>query len=232
MNKKSWIIFSILILGFLVSLVIFSDDTRLDVSTVDYSAVQEASDQNGNIADHVFGNVDSKVTLINYGDFQCPGCGSMHPIIKKVVEDYKNEIRFIFRNFVLSYHQNAKAASATAEAAGLQGKYWEMHNKIYESQLEWEKLNESERYETFVQYAKDLKLNITKFKDDIATPSMIKKINYDYALGKSAGVKATPSFYLNGVLLEESAYRDESTLKGTIDAELKKTGIPLPQSNN
>jgi len=102
----------------------------------------------------VLGNENSKVILINYGDFQCSGCAGVHPIVKNITEKYKDKIKFIFRNFILSYHTNAKAAAAAAEAAGLQGKYWEMHDLIYESQPSWESLNVEDRTSFLIVWPK------------------------------------------------------------------------------
>lgn len=235
MNKISWIIFVIVTVGILALLVGLSGNSKLDVSVVDVNAVQSANDQNGNIGDHIFGKADSKVTLIEYGDFQCPPCASIHPGIKSIIELYKDQMQFIFRNFpITTSHANAKAAAGTAEAAGLQGKYWEMHNKIYESQSSWSNLSGTERTDFFAGYARDLGLDMDKYNAALAetldSTSITTKINYDYALGKKAGVSATPSFYLNGVRLDSSTLGDETKLKEAINAELIKAGIELPIS--
>jgi protein-disulfide isomerase len=227
LSKITWIIFAVVTVGILASLIIISGDSKLDVSTVDTNAIQIANDQNGNIGDHIFGKVDSKVTLIEYGDFQCPPCGNIHPGIKAITEQYKDQLRFVFRNFpITTSHPNAKAAAGTAEAAGLQGKYWEMHNKIYESQSAWSSLSGTERTDFFAGYAKELGLDMDKYNSDLAgktnSTSVNEKINFDYALGKKAGVDATPTFYLNGVKLGSDALGDETKLKDAIDAELKK----------
>lgn len=233
MNKITWIIFAVVTVGILASLIIFSGNSKLDVSTTDTNTIQIANDQNGNIGDHVFGKAGSKVTLIEYGDFQCPPCGSIHPVIKAITEQYKDKLQFVFRNFpITTSHPNAKAAAGTAEAAGLQGKYWEMNNKIYESQSAWSSLSGTERTDFFAGYAKELGLDMDKYNADLAgttnSASITMKINYDYALGKKAGVDATPTFYLNGVKLGSDALGDETKLKDAINAELTKAGIELP----
>ena len=227
MNKITWIIFAVVTVGILASLIIFSGNSKLDVSTTDTNAIQIANDQNGNIGDHVFGKTDSKVTLIEYGDFQCPPCGSIHTVIKAITEEYKDKLQFVFRNFpITTSHPNAKAAAGTAEAAGLQGKYWEMNDKIYESQSDWSNLSGTERTDFFAGYAKELGLDMDKYNADLAgttnSASITMKINYDYALGKKAGVDATPTFYLNGVKLSSDVLGNETKLKEAIDAELKK----------
>lgn len=234
MNKITWTIFAVVTVSILGLLVFFSsnDKSNLDVSKIDVGAIQTANDQNGNIADHIFGKVDGKVTLIEYGDFQCPGCASEHIKIKAIIEEYKDQLQFVFRNFPLpaTTHPNARIAAASAEAAGLQGKYWEMHNKIYESQSDWNSLTGNDRSEKFISYAKDFGLDTSKFKTDLSSVALSDKINYDHALGKKAKVEATPSFYLNGVSLESSIWSDDAKLKEAINTELKKAGIALPES--
>ena len=234
MNKIKWIIFVILTLGVFGMLIIFSGSSKIDIEKFDINAIQTANDQNGNIADHVYGNIDSTVTLIDYGDFQCPACASVHPKIKEVVEQYKDQIRYVFRNFPLtSIHPNAKASAGTAEAAGLQGKYWEMYNKIYENQSDWNNLSGSERTSFFENYAKDLGLDLDKFRSDLlSAPTTInKKIDYDTALGKKAGIEGTPTFYLNGKKLDSEVWGDVTKLKEAINIELIKANIELPNQN-
>jgi protein-disulfide isomerase len=230
LNKIKWIIFAAITLSVFGLLIAFSNGSKVNVGPVDINTVQTTGEQNGNISDHVYGKADSPVTLIEYGDYQCPPCAQAYPIIKAVTEQYKNQIRFIFRNFpITSAHQNAKAAAATAEAAGLQGKYWEMHDKIYETQADWENLSIDERTGFFANYAKDLGLDITKFNTDVATKAITDKINYDSALGKKAGVDGTPMFYLNGTKIGSDVWSDNTKLTDAINTELTKAGIPLPQ---
>lgn len=232
MNKTRWIIFIVVTIGALASLVIFSDNSKINVEKTEVNIVQTASKQNGNIADHIFGKVGSKVTLIEYGDYQCPGCGSINPSIVAVAEQYKDQLQFIFRNFPLTdAHPNAKAAAAAAEAAGLQNKFWEMHNKIYANQSDWENLSGTERTNIFVKYATDFDLDSSKFKNDMSSVAVNNKINYDKAIGIKAEVDSTPSYYLNGVKLESSVWGESAKLKEAINAELNKAGIALPQSN-
>lgn len=225
MNKKSWIIFTIVTVGILGLLIFVSKNSQngdIDLTNVDVYAVQTANDNNGQISDHIYGNEKSKVTLINYGDFQCPGCGSIHPVIRSVVEKHKDEIRFIFRNFILSYHTNARAAAGAAEAAGLQGKYWEMHNLIYESQASWESLGVDDRTVFFDSLAKQLNLDLDKFKQDMPSENAVAKMKYDYNLGIKSGVDSTPSFYLNGEKLDSSVWGEEETLNQRIVNEINK----------
>jgi protein-disulfide isomerase len=230
LNKISWIIFTVITIGIISALVIFSGGKKVDISKVDPNAVQTANSQNGNIADHVFGKVGSKVTLIEYGDFQCPPCASAHPVVKSITNQYKDQLQFVFRNFpITEAHPNAKAASGTAEAAGLQGKYWEMNDKIYSTQTDWSDLSITERSKFFENLANELGLDIKKFNADLQATAINEKINFDLGLGKKAGVEATPTFYLDGKKLDTAAYGTEVKFKESINAELEKAGIPLPQ---
>ncbi|HRN90477.1 MAG TPA: thioredoxin domain-containing protein [Candidatus Saccharibacteria bacterium] len=233
MSKLAWIIFAAVAAGILTLLIVLSPRDKIDVSSINPSEVQSASVDNGNIADHVFGKVGSPVTLIEYGDFQCPGCGSAHPRVKAISEEYKDQLQFVFRNFPLtSIHPNAKAAAGAAEAAGLQGKYWEMHDLIYQSQTSWSLLTDKERTDAFNGYARQLGLDIDKFESDISSTAVTKKITFDQTIGKKAGVDSTPTFYLNGVKLDQATWADDTAFKAAIDAELTKAGIALPKTDS
>ena len=230
MNKVTWIIFGAVVVLVLGGLVVYSriSNPAMDVSSINANAISAASEQNGQIADQVFGNPDAKVVLVEYGDFQCPSCGAAHPQIKEAMETYKNNVAFIFRNFPLTtIHPNARVSSAAAEAAGLQGKYWEMHNIIYEAQADWEKLTGDQRTNIFVGYATALGLDTDKFTTDLASKAVNTKISFDQALGKKIGVNATPTFYLNGEKLSETdasqIVRGNTTvLTGLFDKALAK----------
>ncbi len=236
MSKKAWIIFVVAIFGLLAGLVIWSrsNSTTINISGINTNAIQAASKQNGNIADHVFGKADSKVVLIEYGDFQCPGCGSAEPGVEKIINEYKDYSAFVFRNFPLtSIHQNALASASAVEAAGLQNKYWEMHNLIYSKQNDWNTLSTDQRTTTFTSYATQLGLDATKFTADMASSSVSQKISFDQAIGYKVGVNSTPTFFLNGVKLPDSVIQDLQTgtgnqLRDALDAQLKQAGVTPP----
>ena len=200
MTKKAWIIFAAMCVGLIGGLIFLQQRNQIDVSSVDTTKAQPASSESGDISEHVYGNSNSKVLLVEYADFQCPGCNSSYPVTKKVIEKYKDKIGFIFRNYPLtSAHPNALAAAAAAESAGLQGKYWEMHNSLFENRASWVELSGSTRTENFVKLASDIKgLNVEKFKADLENPNIRKKIDYDMALGKKDNVGGTPAMYING----------------------------------
>lgn len=147
--------------------------------------------------EHIQGQGKSGVTLVEYGDFECPYCGQAYPIIKQAVTNLNDQIYFQFRNFPLqNVHRNAFAASRAAEAAGMQNKFWEMHDALYENQSQWSSLSSPTPY--FDKLAQQLGLNTTKFKSDYVSSAVNDLINADIAAGTKLGVQATPTFFLNG----------------------------------
>lgn len=229
MSKKTWIIFAAICIVLLGGLIVLSRKDQANVSSIDPNEIQPASASSGNIADHVKGLTDSKVVLIEYGDFQCPYCGQAYPKVKSIVNDYASKITFVFRNYPLaSLHANARSAAAAAEAAGLQGKYWEMYNKLYETQNEWENASTDERTNKFVAYATAIGVaNIDKFKTDMAGNDVNKKINFDFALGNKQKVTGTPSFFINGTKIDDEVSSsvisgDGSALRKALDSALNK----------
>jgi protein-disulfide isomerase len=231
-NKKAWIIFIAVVVLLMGALVYLSSKNKINVSKVQTAQLQPAAADSGNIADHVFGKADSKVILTEYGDYQCPGCGGVYPKVKALTDKYQGQIAFVFRNFPLTtLHPNARAAAATAEAAGLQGKYWEMHDKLYENQSAWKDITDlTQRTNFFTDYAKQLGLDTTKFTTDIASTQVNQKINYDLALGRKDGVNGTPSFYLNGTVINQDVWGDATKFENAVKAELQKQGIALPDA--
>ncbi len=223
MTNKAWIIFAALSVLLLGGLVYLSGQNSIDVETVKENAIQAPTAQSGNIGDHVYGNKDAKVTLIEYGDFQCPGCASAHPTVQEVKETYKDDIAFVFRNFPLtSIHPNARVAAASAEAAAKQDKYWEMHDTLYTAQKEWETASIDDRGGIFEQYAKQIGLNIAQYKEDIISQSVTEKINFDLALGKKHNVTSTPTFILNGRQLPQEEWSSVEALSKAIESEIAK----------
>lgn len=225
MSKIKWIIFGLVSVGIVAGLVIYSNSTTKKTTVsdnVDVYAIQAANNDNGQIADHIYSDNDSKVILIEYGDYQCPGCGSFNPTIEKIAEEYKDKIKYIFRNYLLSYHANSKAAAAAAESAGLQGKYWQAHKKIYTAQSEWEYLDSNERTEYFINLAKDLGLDTTKFANDMASTAISDKIAYDVSLATKSKLSSTPSFYLNGSPIDSNTWGDEDKLRALLDSKIEE----------
>ncbi len=234
MTKKTWIIFVVVCAAVLGGLIWLSRSGQVNVDTVDLQAVQTPTDENGQIAEHVFGKADAKVTIIEYGDYQCPGCKAAAPVLKTVAAKYPDDVKLIFRNFPLPGHGNARAAAAAAEAAGLQGKYWEMHDNLYNLQNDWAGLSGQNRLDTFARYAEGLGLNGKKFLDDMNSKEVTAKINYDRALGGKAKVTATPGIFVNGKTVDQSVRDGKLVAGNTTDplawssAELFEKHIIVP----
>lgn len=245
MNKKTWIIFAAVVVVVLGGLILLAKagTTKVDVSNVDAWKIQSASKASGNIADHVYGDANSKVILMEYGDFQCPYCGETYPGLKAISNDYKDQIAFVFRNFPLTtLHVNARAAAAAAEAAGQLGgndAYWKMHDALYDNQATWENMSGSDLTDTFTDYAHSIGLDETKFKAQLAnnTTNINQKISFDQALGNKVGVDSTPSIYLNGTKLSDTIFEDLEQdnlgpLEDAINAALKENHITPPTITN
>ena len=223
-ENKMPIILSVIILAFLGFVFWLSESNKIDLSNVDTSKVIAASSQTGDIEEHVYpsSNKNAKVVLIEYGDFQCPACSTMSPKVKALSEEYGDKIAVVFRNFPLSGRPNSLSAAAAAEAAGLQGKYWEMHDLLYEKQTEWGSANATERTEFYKKYAKEVGVkDEEKFIADMKSSNISKKIAFDKALGVDAKITGTPSFFLNGEEIKNDIWGDDEALAAKIDELLK-----------
>lgn len=152
-------------------------------------------------SNHTVGNNTKSVTLVEFGDFQCTACAQYYPIVKQVKEKYKDQISFQFRHFPLvQTHPNAMVASRAAEAAGNQGKFWEMHDLLFENQNNWSQSQNPNAY--FEQYATQLSLNVEQFKQDMASAAVLAVINADVSAAQSFKTTGTPTFILNGQKIE------------------------------
>lgn len=167
---------------------------------------------------HQIGPKSPKVTLVEFGDFQCPACGASHPVVKQLQAEYKDNLTFVFRNFPLPMHKNAIQAALAAEAAGEQGKFFEMHDLIFENQKDWSESNDPlGKY--FIEYAKQLDLDIAKFEKAVKDKKYQSKIEKDQADGNSVGTVSTPTFFINGV--KQSGGLPYTEFKAKIDSSLK-----------
>jgi len=163
------------------------------------------------------GAVDPVITLIEYGDFQCPACRAYEGVVQQLSKDFKDTLSFGYRHFPLvQIHQNALPSSKASEAAGLQGKFWEMHDILYEKQTEWSTASNSK--EIFIGYAKNLGLDTVRFEKDMENADIAKKIEEDYRGGIRLDVSATPTFFLNGKKIKNPAGMEE--FKKLIEKEL------------
>ena len=144
---------------------------------------------------HIRGNPDAPVTLEEFGDFQCPPCGKFSEFVEELLKEYNSRLRLVFRNFPLSGHEHAREAALAAEAAGLQGKFWEMHDTLYREQETWTKAPNVR--ELFESYAGTIGLNVDQFKKDVDGDKARERVDSDRALADFLGVKATPTLFIN-----------------------------------
>ena len=143
--------------------------------------------------DHVQGPAEAPVTLVEYGDYECPYCGEAFPVVKALQKRLGDQMRFVFRNFPLAEaHPHAEHAAEAAEAAGAQGKFWEMHDLLYENQDALED-------EDLVRYAKALHLDVPRFVKEMEAHAHVERVRADFSSGVRSGVNGTPSFFINGM---------------------------------
>jgi protein-disulfide isomerase len=150
-------------------------------------------------ADQAQGNEQAAIKLVEYGDYQCPYCGDAYSIVKEIQSTFGDQILFVFRNFPLQEaHRYANIAAQAAEAAGRQGKFWEMHDAIYENQ---QQLND----DFLDNLAEKLGLDMEHFESDLNSEEISSKIENDFESGVRSGVNGTPSFFVNGVKFDGGA---------------------------
>jgi protein-disulfide isomerase len=158
---------------------------------------------------HVAGSESAPVVLEEFGDFQCPPCGQMFPEVEKIRQDYGGRLRFIFReNPLTRFHPHALFAAHAAEAAGLQGKFWEMQRALYENQRTWSTAQDPTA--TFESYARQAGLDVDRYRRDVGSNETDARVVADRERGESLGVESTPTFFVNG----RKILPDQTTAKG------------------
>jgi len=148
--------------------------------------------------DHIQGPADAAVTLVEYGDYECPYCGAAYPIVKELQARMGDRLRFVFRNFPISTsHPHAEQAAEAAEAGAAQGRFWEMHDLLYENQR---RLRDQDLH----AYAEQLGIDVERFDKDLAEHVHAPRVREDFMSGVRSGVNGTPSFYVNGARHDDS----------------------------
>jgi protein-disulfide isomerase len=165
----------------------------------------------GQPTNHIEGQNSAGITFMEYGDYQCPICGAYYQPLKTAVTPLLPQIHFQFRNLPLTaIHPNAFAAARAAEAAGIQGKYWQMHDKLYENQTTWDSVSNPQSL--FDSYAQQIGLNVSQFNADYASEKVNDADNADLAAFQKTGKdQATPTFFVNGVNVPNTQFADPST---------------------
>lgn len=168
------------------------------------------------------GSQNSSVVIEEFADYQCPTCASMHPVMNEITSIYGSRIKFIYRNYPLTQiHKNSYEAAVSSEAAGLQGKFWDMQNLLFQNQKAWSNVELVKPI--FEGYAQTIGLDVEKFKTDVAGLAAKQRVDADLARGRSLNINSTPSILVNGIPV---AFEQMSVdgIKKIVDAELAKTG--------
>ena len=173
---------------------------------------------------HIRGNSSAPVTLEEFGDFECPSCKNLATFLDQLVKEYQPRVRLIFRNFPLSMHPHARDAALAAEAAGLQGHYWEMHDMLYREQPVWSSSNDVQPL--FISYAETLGLDLHQFKRDMESAKVRQRIESDQARARSLGVETAPSLFVDKREMGAND-RNPEGVRRLVDAAVKaKTASP------
>ncbi len=158
------------------------------------------------------------VTLVEFGDYQCPACGVYAPYVKDVLTEFAGKVTYVFRNYPLPQHKNGPISSYAVEAAGIQGKYWEMQEKMYSTQSQWSDV--SDPTDLFIGYAKELGLDTEKFLTDMGSQKVKDIVSKDTNDGNRVRLSETPTFYINGAKVKLSGSPDQ--LKDLVRGEIAK----------
>lgn len=166
------------------------------------------------------GSPTATVVLEEFADFQCGSCAAKHPLMNEIKSMYGGRIRFVFRNFPLEIHDKAYDAAVAADAAGLQGKFWDMQNMLFNNQTAWS--TDANYKQTWKGYAAKIGLDVPKWEDDMLGLASKNRVNEDKKRGKAIGITSTPTLFINGVDVP-FAQMTVDGLKSLIDAELQKS---------
>lgn len=214
----------------LIAITQLQNKADIDYGAYDLNSVIAADENTGGLAENVDGDPDAPVLLYEYGDYQCTACAPMNPHINELLEEYDGKVAVVFRTYIMSYHDNGVAAASAANAAAIQGYWKEYKDLLYETQNDWYYAEGDERQQMFEQYfdqATDGKGDLEQFRQDMGSKEVAQKIKFDAALSERVGLEWTPSFYLDGELLDQrnittSEFMD--LLREKIDAKLAELG--------
>ena len=205
MNTKrifTWLGFIIIIALIIIGLVAASKKHPATTSEVAIPLPSPVTS-----ADWTRGNPNAPVTIVEYGDFECPACQAYYPVVEQVFAAASSTIRMAFREFPLPQHADAIPAALAAEAAGDQGKFWDMYNLLYANGNDWDNL--SDPTSVFDGYAQKIGLNMTQFTTDMNSTTTAQKISDSVSVGTAAGIDATPTFFINGYRIQNPESYDE-----------------------
>lgn len=207
-NNKILIITTVVVVLFFVAVAIFMPkEQKPDIRRVSAEKLVKPHSP-------TMGNPDAKVTIVEFLDPECEACAAFYPKMKGLINDYKDQVRFVVRYML--FHGNSRLAAIANEAAGRQGKYWEMQGQLF-FRKDWTHQQEPQT-EKFEAIAKELGLDIKKFREDMKDPAIATAVESDFQEGPSLGVQGTPTIFVNGRMLESLSY---ASLKALVDEELQ-----------
>jgi protein-disulfide isomerase len=218
-----FIVIGIVLIAGVTALVIFSRQRGGDGNagafvantqqTQPTTAASSATSKSSPNAPAGLAKVSSPVVLEEYGDYQCPPCGLLYPVLKEIEHEYGDQLRVVFRHFPLTkIHKNAMMAAQAAEAARNQGKFWEMHDRLYRNQNAWKDLPDGRP--TFIGYARELGLNVERFSREMDSPEVQQRITSDMQRGSGVGVTGTPTVFIEGQMLRFEATTPDGIRQG------------------
>ena len=219
MNKSTWIIIGLVLVAFMgvFGATMMNKGNGIDYSKYDENTIIVADDNTGGLSENVKGGgAEAPVLIFEYADYQCPGCASTNPYMNEILEKYGDKVGLVFRSYLLSYHQNGRAAAAAANAAALQGYWKEYADLVFANQSEREAAKGSDRTDLFVKYFNTASKgagDVEKFKQDMTSEAVAKKIDFDIAMGEKIDVQGTPAYYIDGELV---VWKDATTKDGFI----------------
>ena len=225
---KRYLPFMIIAVVFLLAagggaFLLFSKQRALKAEVVAKEAARPAIGKPGAEPPYVRGSTKAVVTLEEFGDFECPPCGHLSPVLEQLEKDYAERLRIIFREFPMPMHKHAMDAARAAEAAGLQGRFWEMHDMLYHNRYIWPA--SSDPRAIFNTYAETLKLDLERFKKDFEGEQVTARIKADKERATSLGVDRTPVLFINDHQLPVTAF-NPAGLHEAIDAAAKGPAVP------
>jgi len=207
MKKHIWKIIFVGIAALLIGSVVISQKAA------------EQANEGVVIQDHVKGNAEASVTLTEYSDFQCPACAQFYTILKGVMEEHGDSIRFEYKHFpLISIHPNALPAARAAEAAGQQGAFFQMHDMLFDNQTTWSPIASPDVY--FIKYAEELGLDVAEFKRHSDSSVINDAVMTNFKEAQGLNLRSTPTFFLNGEMMAFESYED---FIGQIEAALGVT---------
>jgi protein-disulfide isomerase len=173
------------------------------------SNASEKNNEGVFVQENIKGNAEATVTLTEFSDLQCPACASFEPVLEGVMAEYGDAIRFEYKHFPLPIHSYALQASVAAEAAGMQGKFFEYHDALFENQTDWSAAVSPVAF--FIKYAEELDLDTAEFRRHMNSSVLRDKVQAEMDEGRTLGVTGTPTFFLNGERMEIQTFQDFTT---------------------